>query len=256
MSPLAAAATLSLSFLALLAVLGRAPYRDELRSPARQVIGLLLWFLVLTLVVFLPVTGLQDGVDLDPETLWFPGLFLGHAAIAVFLFGWWKLRADVPLAGFLWVSARSLGEKIARGVLIGVAGWGLTVTITGVAVGGLSDSAAATAAEVPKVMIWMATLPLPEKLGIILAAMTVEEAFFRAFLQPRIGLALSSLLFALSHFSYGLPFLVIGVFCISLVLGVTFERAKDLTPCIVAHGVFDAVQLLIVLPWAVGNLAG
>src|SRR5262249_59098604 len=75
--------------------------------------------------------------------------------------------------------------------------------------------------------------------------------FFRGFLQRRFGLIISSLLFAMSHFNYGLPFMIVGVFTISLVIGRTFERTGDLLPCIVAHGIFDAVQLIIVLPVAV-----
>src|SRR5206468_6808878 len=103
--------------------------------------------------------------------------------------------------------------------------------------------------EAPPIMIWLAGLPLTYKLIIIAAAMTVEEAFFRGFLQPRVGLVASSILFALSHFSYGLPFMIVGVFTISLVIGGTLARTGDLLPCIVAHGIFDGVQLLIVLPW-------
>jgi membrane protease YdiL (CAAX protease family) len=82
-------------------------------------------------------------------------------------------------------------------------------------------------------------------------AMTVEEAFFRGFLQPRVGLVVSSILFAFSHFSYGLPFMIVVVFTISLIIGRAFERAGDLLPCVVAHGIFDGVQLLVILPWTV-----
>ena len=81
--------------------------------------------------------------------------------------------------------------------------------------------------------------------------LAVEEAFFRGFLQPRFGLVVSSILFALSHFNYGLPFLIVGVFTISLVIGLTLTRSGDLLPCIIAHGIFDSVQLFIVLPWVV-----
>jgi membrane protease YdiL (CAAX protease family) len=45
----------------------------------------------------------------------------------------------------------------------------------------------------------------------VLSAMTVEEAFFRSFLQKRIGLIASTILFALAHFTYGNPLLLIGV---------------------------------------------
>jgi hypothetical protein len=45
--------------------------------------------------------------------------------------------------------------------------------------------------------------------------------------------------------------MIVGVFTISLVIGRTLARSGDLLPCIIAHGVFDSVQLFIVLPLAV-----
>ena len=94
-------------------------------------------------------------------------------------------------------------------------------------------------------------MPIAYKLIIVIVAMTVEEAFFRGFLQARFGLVVSSVLFALSHFSYGLPFMIVGVFTISLVIGRAFQRSGDLLPCIIAHGIFDSIQLFVILPWAV-----
>jgi membrane protease YdiL (CAAX protease family) len=81
--------------------------------------------------------------------------------------------------------------------------------------------------------------------------MTVEEGFFRAFLQTRIGWIPSSILFALGHAGYGLPMMLFSVFVISLVIGWSLRRTGRLLPCIVAHGVFDAIQLLIIMPAAV-----
>jgi membrane protease YdiL (CAAX protease family) len=81
--------------------------------------------------------------------------------------------------------------------------------------------------------------------------MTVEEAFFRSFLQKRIGLIASTILFALAHFTYGNPLLLIGVTVISLVIGITFHRTKNVLPGVIAHGVFDAIQLFVIVPFAV-----
>ena len=141
------------------------------------------------------------------------------------------------------------------GVRAGVGGWLLTVAITATAatlLGGVVTSEEEMT-EIPAIVLWMANLPLGYKLLIIGMAMTVEEAFFRGFLQPRVGLWLSTILFAISHFSYGLPFLVLGVFCISVVIGRTMQRSNDLIPCIVAHGVFDAIQLIVILPLVVNS---
>ena len=95
---------------------------------------------------------------------------------------------------------------------------------------------------------WMAALPLWKKGVIVLSAMTVEEAFFRGWLQKRVGLIASTLLFALAHSGLGQPLLLIGVGVISLIIGVTFYRTKNLIPGIIAHGIFDAVQLFVVIP--------
>jgi membrane protease YdiL (CAAX protease family) len=37
---------------------------------------------------------------------------------------------------------------------------------------------------------------------------------------------------------------------ISLVIGWVFHRTGRLLPCIVVHGVFDSIQLLVVIPLA------
>jgi membrane protease YdiL (CAAX protease family) len=99
-------------------------------------------------------------------------------------------------------------------------------------------------------VVWIAGLAAWKKALLVLAAMTIEEAFFRGWLQKRVGLIASTILFALAHAGYGQPFLLIGVTLISLVIGTTFYRTKNLIPGVIAHGVFDAVQLFVVIPIA------
>ena len=105
-------------------------------------------------------------------------------------------------------------------------------------------------AQPPPMIAWMAALPIWKKVLVVLSAMTVEEAFFRGWLQKRVGLIASTLLFALAHAGLGQPFLLIGVAIISLIIGFTFYRTKNLIPGVIAHGVFDAVQLFVVIPIA------
>ena len=78
--------------------------------------------------------------------------------------------------------------------------------------------------------------------------MTIEEAFFRGWLQKRIGLIASTIMFALAHSGFGQPLLLVGVAIISVVIGFTFYRTKNLIPGIIAHGIFDAVQLFVIIP--------
>src|SRR5438876_911363 len=116
-------------------------------------------------------------------------------------------------------------------------------------------------------IVWMAIIYLNERFNLLscdrfttigkkyfayawlgLSAMSVEDAFFRAWMQKRIGLIASTTLFALAHFSLGQPLLLIGVTVISLVIGFTFYRTKNVLPGVVAHGVFDSVQLFVIIP--------
>ena len=252
MSQLQLSVLLALVCVALLALAGRRPYVYEFQGRGRRLTAALLLIAILALAVFYPVTSFGKAEDINPETIWFPTLLMGHYLLTAFLLLWWRLRGDVGLARFLRLSSDRLVDKVRRGVTVGCGGWLITVTVTGAAAALFSLSGRSpTVDEIPPVMGWLAALPIGYKLIIVGVAMTVEEAFFRGFLQPRVGLVVSSLLFAFSHFSYGLPFMIVGVFTISLIIGRAFERTGDLLPCVVAHGIFDGVQLLVILPWAV-----
>lgn len=252
MSRFQLAILLSLLCVAALALVGCRPYVDEFNRRWRQTVAAFLLIGILTVTVFFPVTSFGEAEDIDLEMLWFPWLFLGHFLIAAFLFAWWRLRRRISIGQFLHLSPGRVWDKVRRGLSVGCIGWMITITVTGIAAGAAASTGRIEGpSEAPPIVVWLVELPFFYRLIIVIVAMTVEEAFFRGFLQPRVGLANSSVLFALSHFSYGLPFMIVGVFTISLVIGRTFERSGDLLPCIVAHGVFDAVQLLIVLPLAV-----
>ncbi|MFH0713830.1 MAG: type II CAAX endopeptidase family protein [Candidatus Micrarchaeota archaeon] len=75
-----------------------------------------------------------------------------------------------------------------------------------------------------------------------------EELFFRGFLQKHIGVILSSLVFALLHFSFGSIVEVAGAFTASLVLGYWVRyRSKNLWPAIIAHALYNIVSMAFVL---------
>jgi membrane protease YdiL (CAAX protease family) len=243
---------LSLICVAVLAAAGYRPYVDECPGRVRQTVAAFLFIGVLAVAVFYPVTSFGEAEDIDLEIIWFPSLLLGHVLLAAFLLLWWRLSRRSPLARFLHLSSHDVWAKVRRGVVVGGAGWLLTVLVTGAVAGAMvTTGGVAEPHGAPPIMVWLAELPIAYKLVIVAAAMTIEEAFFRGFLQARVGLVLSTLMFTLSHFSYGLPFMIVGVFTISLIIGYTFARSGDLLPCIVAHGIFDGVQLLVILPWAV-----
>ncbi|MCX8072968.1 MAG: CPBP family intramembrane metalloprotease [Candidatus Binatia bacterium] len=247
----------SLAFVLLLRLKGIAPYETEFSSRLRQAAAFCLWVSVLALVVFWPVFSFQEhDISLIDHGA-FPLLFLNHFVLALFLLLWWGFRRDETrsfetLAAFLFLrwDRSLLRTRVLVGLFGGFVAWVATLAAVGVFAGIWLETTKTPPPEVPEVFVWIVGLSYSQKAAIILIAMTIEEAFFRAFLQPRLGLLMSSLCFALSHFSYGLPLAVFGVFVVSLLFGLLFRWAKHLLPSIMAHGVFDAVQLFLVLPWA------
>ncbi|HEY2736792.1 MAG TPA: CPBP family intramembrane glutamic endopeptidase, partial [Thermoanaerobaculia bacterium] len=102
----------------------------------------------------------------------------------------------------------------------------------------------------PAMVSWIAALPILVRLSISLSAGVVEEGFFRGFLQPRVGIVLSTALFVLAHFSYGQPFMLIGITLLSLIYAYLVRWRQTIWPAIAAHALFDGVQLLVVIPGA------
>ena len=179
----------------------------------------------------------------------FYSLFALHGILIVFLAGWWLLTRRPPLGQFFNIPRRGNGDAVLIGFAVGVGGWIFTISVALVI--GLLLSASGLLPKNPQpspMVAWMAALPLWKKGVIVLSAMTVEEAFFRGWLQKRVGVIASTALFALAHSGLGQPLLLIGVAVISLIIGVTFYRTKNLIPGIIAHGIFDAVQLFVVIP--------
>ena len=180
----------------------------------------------------------------------FYALFSLHAILIMFLIGWWLATSRPPLREFLNIQRGNQGEAVLTGLAVGVGGWIFTIVV-GVAIAALLSAAGLIDNPKPSPVIgFMASMPWWKKAILVLSAMTVEEAFFRAWLQKRIGLIASTTLFALAHFTLGQPLLLIGIAVISLVIGFTFYRTKNVLPGVVAHGVFDAVQLFVIIPIA------
>lgn len=180
----------------------------------------------------------------------FYALFSLHAILVMFLIGWWLATGRPPLREFLNIQKERPGEAVLIGLAAGVGGWISTLVV---ALGFAAALNAAGLLDNPKpspVIGFMAAMPMWKKALLVLSAMTVEEAFFRGWLQKRIGLIASVSLFVLGHFTLGQPLLLIGVAVISFVIAYTFYRTKNLVPGVIAHGVFDAVQLFVIIPIA------
>lgn len=231
---------------------------DRFPSPVMKWLAYL-WLLGFMMLLAVLVTGaaLKPASARDLAGMPFFSLFLLHGILIVFLLGWWAFTGGPPLREFLQIRHERPLEVVSVGVAIGVGGW--MVTLMAALVVALILQATGLIQqpnETPPMIGWMAALPLWKKAMIVLSAMTVEEFFFRSFLQKRIGLLASTVLFALAHFTYGQPLLLIGVTVISLIIGLTFWRTKNVLPGIIAHGVFDAIQLFVIVPFAVRMMGG
>ena len=225
---------------------------DRFATPAAKYVAYA-WLGVFMLIMALLVTGsaLTPATSKRLANMPFYSLFALHAILLVFLLGWWLLSGRPDLREFLNIRHERPLEVVAIGVSVGVGGWIMTLLTAFIAALILRSLGLVPSDTTPPPMIgWMAALPLWKKAIIVLSAMTVEEFFFRSFLQKRIGLVASTILFSLGHFTYGNPLLLIGVTIVSLIIGFTFYRTKNVVPGIIAHGVFDAIQLFVIVPLA------
>ncbi len=230
---------------------------DRFRSLAAQYAAYAWLGAILLLLTFL-VVGSSMRVPTKEQLAKTPfyQLFFLHAILVLFLFVWWLLTDRPNLLDYLNIQRREVGRALLTGCAIGVGGWIFTIIIALLVGSILVASGIMPKNPTPPPMIgWLVTLPLWKRGIVVLSAMTVEEAFFRGWLQKRFGLIVSTILFAMAHVGLGQPFLLIGVSVISLVIGTVFYRTKNLIPGIIAHGIFDAVQLFVVIP-IVYSIAG
>lgn len=208
----------------------------------------------------LPVEPLT-ALDLAATSPW--QLFTLHALLAAVMLVWGLLayarqrdRAEGLgrrlAAAFRLATPRPLHE-IVLGLGAGFAIWGgvlvLLMAIAAVilALGGEGILPAGP----PAMITFIVAQPLWLRVAAALSAGLVEETFFRGFLQPRVGIVFSTVLFSLAHWSYGEPFMLVGVTILSLVYGLLARQRGNVWAAATAHAVFDAVQLLVVVPWVV-----
>ena len=223
---------------------------DHFPSPLAK-IAAYVWLGVFLFGIALLVTGssLKSPTAKELAATPFYHLFALHWLLITFLAVWWLLTGRPPLAAFLNIRRERPGEALMTGLAVGFGGWLFTLAVALVV--GLILSAAGLIpknVQPPPMIGYLAALPAWKKATIVFSAMTVEEAFFRGWLQKRVGLIASTTLFAVAHSGFGQPLLLIGVFVISLIIGFTFYRTKNLIPGVVAHGVFDAIQIFVILP--------
>jgi len=225
---------------------------DRFPTPAAKYFAYAwLGFFLVVLAALVTGAALNPARASDLAHAPFYSLFALHVILVLFLVGWWLATGRPPLHEFLNFQRGRSGEAVMIGLAVGVAGWmftlgaALTIALILRAAGLLPEDVQ------PSPMIgFMAGMAWWKKMTIVASAMTVEEFFFRSWLQKRLGVIASTVLFALAHFTLGQPLLLIGVTVISLIIGFTFYRTKNVLPGVVAHGVFDSIQLFVIIPIA------
>ncbi len=252
------------------------------REPLRRIAATSLVAFCFYVGVFAAVgtIGRQGEIDLSQLSSW--QLFALHGLFALTIVGWWmagflavpRLVPDMsavaaepvgetaarsaagPSTGWrsfaeqLGMRTPNLRRELALGMVAGVGAWLAVlcaVFVFALVLSALSGEELLPQAP-PAVIPWLAGRPILLRLAIAASAGLVEEAFFRGFLQPRIGIALSTLFFALAHLSYDQPIMLVGVTLLSLLYGLLTRWRQNIWPAIVAHFLFDAIQLLVVIP--------
>jgi membrane protease YdiL (CAAX protease family) len=225
---------------------------DGFTEPGRRALAVGLLAAVLILTVAIPFAAGTAGTKPEVQQLSLFSVFAVHAVLIFFLACYFALSGRRSLADFLKIRSERPAADLSAGLLIGVVGWILTIlTATAIVLVWYLFSRHAPDGGAPSVspMIgWLVSRPLWVRIAIVVSAMVVEELFFRSFLQPRVGPVAATLMFTAAHGVYGQPLMLVGILVISTVLSVTFWRYRNVLPCMVAHGVFDSIQMFIVIP--------
>lgn len=233
-------------------------------SPWPALLRRLAGVVVLAMVLWIGVLGslatLGAAPEIDPSRLSVPRLFALHVLLLVALAVWLTagyLRLEGGVRGWLRAVVAQLGLRCRRpavelglGLGTGLLAWAavLLAMIATASILGLLGGEQWLPEQPPAVMSWVVGLPVGVRLAVACSAGLVEEGFFRGFLQPRIGVLLSTGLFVLAHLSWGQPIMLLGVALLSLVFAGLVRWRQSIWAAVTAHAVFDAVQLLIVLP--------
>jgi membrane protease YdiL (CAAX protease family) len=239
-----------------------------LARPGRRLAAALVLTFVFWVGVFLSLGQVGRPTVIDFESVETIQLFSLHALLVAALLAWFLLAfggGSVPgrLLPRVWnrqlgLAARRPLAEIGIGLGLGLLVWPALLVLVSLVAAFLFlfGGERLLPAEPPPMIVWIAGLPVAVRLGIAASAGVVEELFFRGFLQPRVGIALSTLLFALAHLAYEQPFMLVGITVLSLVFAALVAWRQSVWAAMAAHFLFDAVQLLVVIPWALRQWGG
>jgi membrane protease YdiL (CAAX protease family) len=158
------------------------------------------------------------------------------------------IAAGYPYWRDLWGATERLGIVVPDLRTIGIAIGG---TVASFAVAALAGYAAQQLEpglnEALDEVVNQMTAQVQNPLGAIILGASAgigEEAIFRGALQPRYGLIIPSILFALLHGpQYGFNVTLLGLFGVSIILGLE-RKYVNTSASMITHALFNAVQVL------------
>ena len=239
---------------------------DLRRLAAIVLLALVLWFGVFAAIGQIGLPSSMDEIDF--ERLSPLNLFLMHAILVATLSAWmvlgyWRCGHDARTVvlsqlGLRTRTGQSVPAELGIGLGAGLVLWAsvLFVVLLAALLVGAAGGFENLPNEAPGMVLWMGSLPVLIRLMVSLSAGVVEEIFFRGFLMPRAGFATSNVLFVLAHVNYEQPFMLLGVALLSVAFSYLTIWRGNIWPAIAAHFLFDAIQLLIIVPSAAGAAGG
>lgn len=230
----------------------------------RRLASIALLGIVFWLGIFLPLATL-GGPEPDLSSINRAQLFMLHGVFLLTLTGWYLLgyaggpRSESSSFGRQFgLRSPAIWKDLGIGLAAGVGAWVavlLVLIILGVLIWTLGGEDALPR-EPPALVPWIAALPIGLRLALSASAGLVEEIFFRGLLQPRAGVAFSTVLFVMAHVGYGQPLMLVGVTLLSLAFAALVRWRQNIWSAVVAHAVFDTLQLTVVIPKALEFLEG
>lgn len=224
---------------------------DAFPNDGRRAAAIALLVAVLMLCVVAPFAAGLSGRPAEPKNLSPVSAFALHAVFLSFLIVYYFLSGRPPIVDFLRIRTSRPVPLLLAGFPIAAFAWGLS--LCGMIVVQWVATAVAPGSPKPQVspvIPWIVALPVGFKIAIVASAMIFEEAFFRSFLQPRIGAVGATIFFTIAHGVYGQPVMLVGILILASVLAVTFELYGNALPGVIAHGAFDAFELFVLIPFA------
>ncbi|MCY3968818.1 MAG: CPBP family intramembrane metalloprotease [Acidobacteria bacterium] len=238
----------------------------ERRLAAMALLGLVLWIGIFAAFGQIGLPSVMDQIDFESVSPL--RLFQMHAILVAMLAAWlmlgyWRCGHDAGTVimtqlGLRTRTGQSIPSEVGIGLGAGVVLWAgvLAVVLLSALIVGAAGGFENLPNEAPPVVLWMGSLPVLVRLLLSLSAGVVEELFFRGFLMPRVGFGLSNVLFVLGHMSYEQPFMLLGVALLSIAFSLLTLWRRNIWPAIAAHFLFDAIQLLVIIPTAAEAVGG